>query len=65
MKREFRVTIDADGNQAAEEFLNTIKKMAQKAEFEHGISVAVERLETTDVQEASFVKGSEHGNPTD
>jgi len=59
MKREFRVTIDAQGNQAAEEFLNTLKKVSEKAEFEHGITVDVERLETTDVEDASFSKGGE------
>jgi hypothetical protein len=47
-KKEFRVTIDAEGNQAAEEFLNTLNKVAQKAEFETGISVTVERLESTE-----------------
>jgi hypothetical protein len=62
MKREFRVTIDAHGNQAAEEFLNTLRKVAQKAEFEHGISVDVQRLETTDVEEASFRTGAEYGD---
>jgi len=48
MKQEFRVTIEAEGNAAAEEFLNTLSKMGQKAEYEHGISVDVERIETTD-----------------
>jgi len=62
MKREFRVTIDANGNAAAEEFLNTLKKVAQKAEFEHGISVDVERLETTDCEEASFTTGGDYGD---
>jgi hypothetical protein len=57
MKREFRVTIEAPGNQAAEEFLNTLKKVGQKAEFEHGITVDVQRLDTTDVPEASFETG--------
>ena len=62
MKREFRVTIDAEGNQAAEELFNTLNKLCQKAEFEHGISVDVERLETTEVQDASFKTGGEYGD---
>lgn len=55
MKREFRVTIEADGNAAAEEFLNTMRKVADKAEYEHGINVDVERVETseTDVDVSS------------
>lgn len=57
MKREFRVTIKAPGNQAAEEFLNTLRKVSEKAEFEHGITVNVERLNTTNVPEASFETG--------
>ena len=65
MKREFRVTIEATGNQPAEEFLNTLKKMADKAEYEHGISVDVEKLETTTVEEASFTTCGEHGSTTD
>jgi len=48
MKREFRVTIESDGNAAAEEFLNTMRKVADKAEYEHGINVDVERVETTE-----------------
>lgn len=59
MKREFRVTIKAPGNQAAEEFLNTLKKVGEKAEFEHGINVDVERVDTTEVQEASFEAGGD------
>jgi len=47
MKQEFRVTIEAP-NAAAEEFLNTMLKVADKAEYEHGISVNVERIETTE-----------------
>lgn len=62
MKREFRVTIDAQGNQAAEELLNTLQKIGQKAEHEHGISVDVERLETTDVDDVSFESGAEYGD---
>jgi len=60
MKREFRVTIDADGTQPAEEFLNTLKKMGHKAEVEHGISVDVERVETTEVEDASFEAAGSH-----
>jgi len=48
MKREFRIEIESDGNQAAEEFLNNMKKVAEKAEYEHGITVDVERVETSD-----------------
>lgn len=62
MKREFRVTIDAQGNQAAEEFLNTLRKVGEKAEFEHGITVNVERIDTTDVEDASFSKGDNYGD---
>jgi len=47
MKQEFRVTIEAP-NAAAEEFLNTMKKVGKKAEYEHGITVEVERVETTE-----------------
>jgi len=47
MKQEFRVTIEAP-NAAAEEFLNTMLKVADKAEYEHGITVEVERVETTE-----------------
>lgn len=50
MKNEFRVTIESDGNAAGEEFLNTLRKVAEKAEYEHGISVEVERIETTDAE---------------
>jgi len=48
MKREFRIEIESEGNQAAEEFLNTMKKVAEKAEYEHGITVDVEKIETTE-----------------
>ena len=48
MKREFRIQIESEGNQAAEEFLNTMRKVAEKAEYEHGITVDVERIETTE-----------------
>jgi len=47
MKQEFRITIEAP-NAAAEEFLNTMLKVADKAEYEHGISVNVKRVETTE-----------------
>jgi hypothetical protein len=47
MKQEFRVTIEAP-NAAAEEFLNTLSKVADKAEYEHGITVEVQRVETTE-----------------
>jgi hypothetical protein len=57
MRDEFRVTIDAPGAQASEEFLNTLKKMADKAEWEHGIDVDVQRVETESVPEASFETG--------
>lgn len=53
MKREYRVTIEAEGTQPAEELLNTLRKMSDKAEREHGISVDVQRLETTDVDDTS------------
>lgn len=60
--KEFRVTINADGNQAAEEFLNTLNKMAQKAEYEHGIGVTVERIETTEQPDVSdaFTDGGQY-----
>ena len=58
MKREFRVTIDAQGTQPAEEFLNTLKKMSHKAEVEHGINVEVERIDKTDVESATFEPAS-------
>lgn len=63
MKREFRITIDADGNAAAEEFLNTMRKVAEKAEYEHGITVDVQRVETTqtDVDVDSAFGRVEHG----
>jgi len=61
MKQEFRVTIDASGTQPAEQFLNTLKKMADKAEHEHGIAVAVERIETTNADEPTFKTGGEYG----
>lgn len=48
MKQEFRVTINAAGNAAAEEFFNTMRKVSEKAEYEHGINVDVERIETTE-----------------
>jgi len=48
MKQEFRVTIESDGNQAGEEFLNVMKKVGEKAEYEHGIDVEVERIERTE-----------------
>jgi hypothetical protein len=47
MSAEFRITVDADGKAPEEELLNTLKKMKQKAEYEHGIDVTVERIETT------------------
>lgn len=53
MKREFRVTIDADGKAPAEEFLNTMRKVADRANVEHGISVDVERIETTEQLDVS------------
>lgn len=46
-QQEFRVTIEAP-NAAAEEFLNTLSKVADKAEYEHGITVEVQRVETTE-----------------
>jgi len=48
MTQEFRITIEAP-NAAAEEFLNTMRKVADKAEYEHGISVNVERVETSEM----------------
>jgi len=60
MKREYRVTIEASGTQPAEEFLNLLKKISDKAEHEHGITVDVERLETTDVEDATFSTGANH-----
>jgi len=62
MKREFRVTIESEGNQAAEELFNTLNKLCEKAEFEHGITVDVERIDTTDVEDASFSKGGNYGD---
>jgi len=52
-KREFRITIDADGKAPAEEFLNTMRKVADRARVEHGISVSVERIETTEQPDVS------------
>lgn len=62
MKREFRVTIEAKGNNAAEEFLATLNKMADKAEWDHGINVDVKRVDTTEVPDASFQSGAEYGD---
>ena len=62
MKREFRIQMDTESNAAAEELINTLNKMAQKAQYEHGIDVTVERIETTekpDVWEA-LTDGGEH-----
>lgn len=50
MKKEFRVTVESEGNAAGEEFLNTLRKVAEKAEYENGIAVNVERIETTDTE---------------
>jgi len=62
MKREFRITVDSNSNHAAEELLNTLNKMAQKAEYEHGIDVTVERIETTEKPDVSnaFTDGGQH-----
>ena len=62
MKQEFRVTIEAEGKAPAEEFLNTLKKISDRAEAEYGIRVNVERLKTTDVEEPSFSRGAEYGD---
>jgi len=60
MKREFRITIESDGNAAAEEFLNTMRKVSEKAEYEHGISVNVERVETSETDlDAEFGRASQ------
>jgi len=60
MKREFRVTIESDGNAAAEEFLNTMSKVAQKAEYENGITVDVERIERTETNvDVDFERASQ------
>jgi len=53
MKREFRITIDADGKAPAEEFLNTMQKVADRARVEHGIDVQVQRVETTEQPDVS------------
>lgn len=62
MKREFRVTIEADGKAPAEEFLNLLTKISDRAQVEHGITVDVERINTTDVEDASFSKGGNYGD---
>jgi len=59
MKQEFRVTIEANGNNAPEEFRNFLRKVSQKAEFEHGITVDVERIETTDVESGGFSRATD------
>jgi hypothetical protein len=62
MKRVFRVTIEADGKAPAEEFLNTLRKMSDRVKVEHGISVDVERVESTQLEDASFSTGDEYGD---
>jgi len=60
-KTEFRVTIDTEQNAAVEEFKNTLRKMADKADYEHDIAITVERVETDSVQDPHFEKGSNRG----
>jgi len=64
MKQEFRVTIEAEGNNAAEEFRNFLRKVSDKAEFEHGITVDVERVETTDVDSEGFSRATAQDKTT-
>jgi len=60
MKQEFRIEIEAEGNKPAEDFLDTMKKVAEKAEYEHGIDVNVERIERTETNvDVDFERASQ------
>jgi len=60
-KTEFRVTIDTEQHAAVEEFKNTLKKIADKAAYDHNIQISVEEIETDSVDDPDFTKGSNRG----
>lgn len=60
-KTEFRVTIDTEQHAAVEEFKNTLKKIADRAEYDHNIQISVEEIETDSVAEPHFEAGSNRG----
>ncbi len=60
-KTEFRVTIDTEQHAAVEEFKNTLRKIADRADYDHNIQITIEEVETDQVKEPHFESGANRG----
>lgn len=60
-QQEYRVVVSSPhGRQSIEEWENEMNKMAEKARAENGIRIALERVESEELDTA-FRSASEHG----
>lgn len=60
-QQKYRVVVSSPhGRQSIEEWVSEMNKMAEKARAEHGIRIALERVEREELDTA-FRSASEHG----